>query len=117
MYGLPEDFSCAFFVGRTLEMLCFNANQIYLHFGKQTSVCVEGTYSIAPSGSDPKVFEVPDVNTDLFKLIERAATSASGVPDGTLTLAFDNDLVFRCYDSKDNYECYKITHDNQITIV
>ena len=117
MYGLPEDFSCEFFVGSTLEMLCFNANQIYLHFEKQTRVCVEATYSLAPSGNDPKVFDVPNVNTDLFKLIEHSITSASGTRDGTLTLVFDNDLVFRRYDSEGNFECYNIKHGDEVTYV
>jgi len=117
MHGLPESFSCEFFTGRTLEMLCFNANQVYLHFGNKTYVCVDATYSLSPIGSDPKVFDVPNVNIDLFKLIERTVTDATGAPDGTLTLVFDNGLVFRCYDSESSYECYTIQHGGEVTAV
>jgi hypothetical protein len=117
MHGLPDDFSCAFFVGKTLEMLCFNANQVYLHFGQRTHIAVEGTYSVSCSGQEIRRFRVPAVNLDLFKLIENKVTSASGARDGTLTLTFANGMVFCCYDDEAAFECYTIRHDGQETYV
>jgi hypothetical protein len=40
MYGLPKNFSPARLVGRILEMICFNENQLYLHFDEKLAVMV-----------------------------------------------------------------------------
>lgn len=98
-------------------MLCFNANQVYLHFGQQTHVAVDGTYSVAKAGEDVHRIRVPDVNHDLFKLIESTVTSATAASDGTLSLTFDNGLVFCCYDDEPCCECYTIRHDGHDTYV
>jgi len=45
MYGLPEDFDGTFLQGRELEQVCFSRNQVYLHFGDQVEIMIEGSFS------------------------------------------------------------------------
>lgn len=44
MYKFPEDFDAAVFVGRTLEMVCVNANQVYFHFNDDLMICAESAF-------------------------------------------------------------------------
>ena len=109
MYGSPKDFDGQIFVGRTLEMLCVSANQIYLYFSGQLSICVEASYSLQSKNlAEARIVGVPTVEPDLFKLLERSVIAASAQEGGTLVLEFDNDFVFKCYDPTDLYEAYEI---------
>ena len=118
MYGLPKDFDCAFLVGRTLEMICFAANQIYLHFDQKIMITIEGEYSFQKERVAPlQILVVPAVECNLMTLLEQSVISASGKEDGTLALVFQNGSVFRCYDRTENYESYRIKNGKKITIV
>jgi Family of unknown function (DUF6188) len=118
MYSLPKDFNCDFFIGRTLQMVCVNANQLYLHFDKEVQLAIEAEYSFQKemSGLISKK-NVPEVVLEIFGLIEQVIIAASSQPGGTLVLEFGDGSIFRCYDSSDLYESYKITNGNRITIV
>lgn len=119
MYGLPENFDGSFLIGRTLEMICFNANQIYLHFDGQVTITIEGSFSHqrAQSGSDTQVLSVPVSESDLMQLLEHKITGVSGEKDGTLTLVFDDGQILKCYDQLPNYESYQIRHGEKVIIV
>src|SRR6187200_144915 len=45
MKKIPEDFDANIFVGRTLEMICFNANQIYFHFDHHLFITAETSFT------------------------------------------------------------------------
>lgn len=119
MYGLPENFDASFFVGRTLEMICFNANQIYLHFDDEITITIEGSFSHqhARSSVNPRVVSVPAEQSDLMRLLEHKVVSVSADPDGTLTLDFDDGQIFTCYDQTPSYESYQIKHGDEVIIV
>lgn len=110
MYGLPSDFDAKFLFERTLEQICFNQNQIALHFDDNISIIVESAFS--HDGNQPpsetRVIEVPVSHSDLMQLVGFSVSDASGDKDGTLTLVFDNGHVFRCFDTSPKYESYKI---------
>lgn len=118
MYGLPENFDCSFFSGRIVEMLCVNANQIYLHFDRDVTLTLEGKYSLQKVDiALLKLVEVPYVEPDLFKLIEQAVSRVVARTDGTLSLTFANGFTLNCYDETNLYESYRIRNGDQITIV
>ena len=119
MYGLPENFDGSFLIGRNLEMICFNANQIYLHFDGQVTITIEGTFSHqhAQSESDTAVISVPVSQSDLMQLLEHQISAISGDKDGTLTLVFDDGQILRCYDQFPDYESYQIRHGDKVIIV
>ena len=45
MYGLPANFDASLFVGRTLQLICFSANQIYLHFDTELMLTMKDGFS------------------------------------------------------------------------
>ena len=119
MYGLPLDFDAKFLVGRNLEQICFNQNQIALHFDDDLSIIVESALSheSSQSLSDARVVEVPVSDSDLMQLLGFSVSDASGDKDGTLTLVFDNGHTLKCYDTSHEYESYKIAYRGHSRIV
>ena len=118
MYGLPKGFNAARLVGRTLELLCFSENQVFLHFDEKVSIEVESEMSYdSLSGGGPEVIEVPALESDLMRLLGRSIAMASGDDEGTLTLEFDNGHNLRCFDNSAQYESYKIRFNDEEIIV
>lgn len=118
MYGLPSDFDASFFVGVTLEMICFNANQISLQFDKKVVLTIEGRYLHKKGAADQpaQIVSLPVSKSDLMLLLERSVSLASGAEDGTLTLVFDNRHSLTCFDDA-QYESYRIKIGEQEIIV
>jgi len=52
MYGLPKNFDGSFLIGRSLELLCFSANQVNLHFGLDVSISVTSALCYQPLESE-----------------------------------------------------------------
>jgi Family of unknown function (DUF6188) len=119
MYKLPADFDAQFFVGRNLEQICFNQNQIALHFDDDLSIVIESAFSHEEpqSPSDGQVVEVPVSDSDLMRLLGCSVSEASGDGDGTLILVFENGHVLKCFDTSDQYESYQIEHHGNVIIV
>jgi hypothetical protein len=119
MYGLPKDFDASSFIGRTLEMVCFNLNQIYLHFDDHVMITIEGDliYQTTPEKSSRQKISPPVFSTNLMELLEHKVTNASARLDGTLSLTFDNGCIVTCLDSSPNYESYRISFGDKTIIV
>jgi hypothetical protein len=117
MYGLPENFDASFFVGQTLEMVSFNANQLYLHFSGKITITVESTFSYQSGNTQPATIRVPVKQSNLMQLLEHTVSKASGDRNGTLTLVFDNDDLLQCFDSSKSYESYQIKYGNRTIVV
>ncbi|HEY7533984.1 MAG TPA: DUF6188 family protein, partial [Nitrospiraceae bacterium] len=112
MHGLPADFDGNMLIGRTLEQVCFNLNQIALHFDNDVSIVVESGYSFQDSQSpaSSQVLEVPITQSELMRLLSRSIAQVSGATDGTLTLRFDNGNTLTIYDTSKEYESYQIRY-------
>jgi hypothetical protein len=111
MYTFPPEFDEKLLVGRTLEMICFNANQIYFHFGLRDVICAESNFRFGHHGLACELMDipVPSLESDLMKIIEHNIVSAS-VSDGhILTLHFDDGSVLEFCDILGNYESYSVT--------
>ena len=113
MYGLPKDFDGDFLVGRILEMICFNANQVYLHFDSKTHIQIESSLSYG----DAQRVDVPVRQPTFLDLLECSVVSARGDEEGTLTLSFSNGRVLRIYEETKQYECYTIRYGGTEIIV
>jgi hypothetical protein len=118
VYGLPENFDASFLVGQTLEMVSFNANQLYLHFSGHITITVEGTFSYQNvSFQSAQPIHVPVQESNLMQLLEHTVSQASGDRNGTLSLAFDNGQIFQCFDSSKGYESYQIKIGEKVIVV
>lgn len=106
MYGLPKDFDGSFLVGRTLEMVCFSQNQVYLHFDDDIIITVERALSY----NTAQVVDVPVQDSSLMGLVGSAVSVVQGGTDGTLSLPFDNGQTVKVYDTSKQYESYSISY-------
>jgi len=118
MYKLPSDFDTTFLIGAVLEMICFNANQIYFHFNRNISFVVENNvfYTEARTAVEKKV-DVSCNESNLMQLLEHAIEQAKADSSGTLTTVFDNGAVLKLVDTSEQYESYKIVVGDKVTIV
>ena len=113
MYGLPKDFNGDFFIGQILEMVCFNENQVYLHFGCEITVTIESAFSY----QNDKIVSIPVRESDLMKMLGLSVSKAEGEKDGTLSLTFSNGETLKIYDISKQYESYSITYKGNRIIV
>ncbi len=100
-------------------MVCFNANQLYLHFSNHVTITIEGSFSYQKSQSQaaPPPINVPVKESNLMQLLEHSIAKGTGNGDGTLTLVFDNGHVFKCFDSSKSYESYQIKAGEKVIVV
>lgn len=119
MYGLPMNFSATFLNGRTLEQICFNQNQISLHFDSEVTITIESAFAHQQPESEEevKLLEVPVLQSDLMQLLGRSVSRASGTDDGTLVLVFENGHTLKCFDTSREFESYQIRHGTSVIIV
>ena len=119
MYKLPQNFDATFLIGRKLEMICFNANQVYLHFDGSVTITIESAFSHQHTRSEANmsIIKVPVSESDLMQLLEHAISAASGDTDGTLTVVFDNGHTLKCFDTSPQYESYQIKRGESVIIV
>jgi hypothetical protein len=117
MYGLPKDFNAARLVGRNLELICFNENQVYLHFDGKLTIMVESKLSYQDNPElAPRTIEIPILQSNLMQLLGHSITDASGNNEGTLTMEFDNGHILQCLDQP-HYEAYQIKQGDEELIV
>jgi len=118
MNGLPKNFDGSFLVGCALEMVCFNATQMYLHFSKGVTITVEGTFSYRKTASQAApAIKVPVKESDLMQLLEQSVSKVTGDQSGALTLSFSNGQIFKCFDSSKHYESYQIKIGDKVIVI
>lgn len=121
MYGLPEDFTGSFFVGREVRSIVFSMNMIELIFDGEVSIGLQSAYELR-LGDDDQYVEAHRVETQiessrLMQLAGKKVASVDAQRDGTLTLRFEQGEMFRCFDDAVGYESYSIGHGKDETIV
>jgi hypothetical protein len=117
MNGLPRNFDYAVFVGRSVELICFNETQIYLHFDQDITVTIEGEYAIQKRTMPASIIATPALDPQLASLIASRVKTSWAEGSGTLVLAFENELTLRCFDSFPNYESYQIKICDRVYII
>jgi hypothetical protein len=125
MYGLPENFDGDMFVGHTIELVCFSANQVAIHFGDDLSLVIAGEFSLAAGGAvvsgagDEGVGSESTLTArhELARLVGAKIARARGTRDGTLTIECESGDVLQVFDVSPMYESYTISHRGQVLIV
>ena len=117
MHALPQEFDCGFLVGRRLEQICFNENQISLHFNADASITIEAGYSyqVGDLPVSAPISSVPASHSNLMELLGQTISRVEATSDGTLALVFENGHELRCFDNP-HYESYRI-RDGARTII
>ena len=118
MYGLPKDFDGSPLIGRRLEQICFNENQISLQFDADVVITIGSRYAYqdatpvlgAPTSS------VPALQSNLMQLLGQTIERVEGTSDGTLSMFFANGDRLMCFDDP-HYESYQIREGARVIIV
>ncbi len=119
MYKFPNDFDGREFVSRALEMICLNANQVYLHFGNRISICTETPFLYnkhSPHGDSIPV-SIPPTNVDLIELLEHRVTDVALSEGKNLTLLFDSGQSLSFVEEQEPYESYKLVFGDKVIII
>jgi hypothetical protein len=121
---LPEQFEAQILVGRAVEQICVNANQISLQFGDQLLLVIEGAFCLTTTApatvarySPPLRLEAPTFVPELLSLIEQNVVKGQSAQDGALTLQFEKGDVLQVLVDTPMYESYKIYYRGQELIV
>jgi hypothetical protein len=105
MVGLPGNFDPSFLCGRTLDLVCFTAHQVNLHFSDGCLISVEGNMSL----DDGESLRLPDVLSLAYLLINQEIDGALCPGAGTLSLSFKNRKTLHIHDSNRQFESYVVS--------
>lgn len=125
MYGLPESFDADIFVGRSVEQVCFAANQVAIHFDDDLHVVIQGEFSLKTAQGQVSGAIDDSVSPDtsvmphhcLVCIIGAKVARADGTKEGTLTLSCESGEVLQLVDASPMYEAYTISHRGETWIV
>ena len=117
MYGLPEDIDLTFLIGEELIQYAVGQNEIILNFHPGASITVESELKVtSPLGSfaatSPRLAAV-----HVDGLLGSVIVTATGTPDGTTSLTFDDGTVVEIFDNTEHYESYTITSSGTTIVV
>ncbi len=109
MYKFPDDFDGKEFFGRTLEMICLNSNQVYLHFDGGMKICAEApfTHGTPNASQGSHVVSVPPTNAALVELLDHNVIDVAVANSRSLTLRFDHGHSLTFTDITEQYESYR----------
>jgi hypothetical protein len=112
MFGLPSNFDPSFLCGRTLDLVCFTAHQVNLHFSDDCLISVEGDMSL----DDGENLRLPDVLSLAYLLVNQEIDGALRTDAGTLSLSFKNKKTFHIRDSNRQFESYAVSVKGEIVV-
>lgn len=119
MYDLPQNVSLDFLVGRELELVCFGAYVVTLHFSGGPQIQIEGGFEHG-SAADREIVRgaFPLSESQLMRLITHRVTTIEARPNGTLTLVFSNDDRLTIDGNVGPYESYQVSApDRELLVV
>lgn len=124
MYGLPENETWDFLVGKTMEQLCIGELDVQLRFAGDVSISINvdpgeiaywhtGPHVSAILGQPPKILA-----TTLASLVgHKIVTADSAVDLASLLLTFDNQEKLAIRDTTNGYESFSICSPSKWIIV
>ncbi len=112
MFGLPSNFDPSFLCGRTLDLVCFTAHQVNLHFSDDCLISVEGDMAL----NDGENLRLPDVLSLAYILINQEIDGALSTDAGTLSLSFKNKKTLHVRDSNRQFESYAVSVKGAIVV-
>jgi len=118
MHGLPPNLDLRFFSGRTLIQICVGENDCGLNFDDGLSIIITSAIGhFDPDAGYKKFLYFPDAVGRVGVLLGKRVFSATGSPDGTLTLHFPSKARLEMFDDSKQYESYVITHKGRVIVV
>ena len=115
---LPENFDLKSLKGERLIMICFNANQISLHFDSSTKITFEGDYIVEENNKQMEysVFPLKSDNGLLVLIETEIEDSYTDSLRKNLRIKFSNKIILTLMGA-DQYESYSIKKGDMEIIV
>ena len=89
-----------------------------LHFdGRRVFLSVESEYEVEVDGVMQRFAHATDGYVKIVSLLGRTVTSASGTPDGTLTVDWTGPACLKVHDSEAHYESYQVSNGDLYIVV
>jgi hypothetical protein len=119
MYDLPKGTHFDFLKDREVELACFSAYSMTLHFGDRIQIQIEGPFRHVVHGDEisAKASSFPIAETKLMRLLTERVTKVVTKRDGTLTLGFSNGDALVIDGNVGPYEAYSIQHPGGVVVV
>ena|SRR6266480_5741145 len=118
MYGLPKDLDLSFLHGKELLQVCIGMHQVILNLEDQVTISVESEYAHrAKNGEAIRYKDCRLSASMLCSLLGFSIITASGKPDGTLTLRFSNEELLEIFDDSKEFESYQIKQGPRLIVV
>jgi hypothetical protein len=115
--GVPVRSGPGFRLPGTLEILCFARYALYLHFGDEIVVTVEGDFAHTGAGEAPHRHSFALQNSRLMRLPGQRVEDLDVLADGTLRFDFSNGDRLSVGGRNGPYQAYHIRHaGGEITV-
>jgi hypothetical protein len=118
MKDYQVDADLSFFVGKSLEQICFGSYQVQLNFSETVSLNVESRLVLTTAQDD--VLELQQPYSDaggLLALLGTEVLSAWADANGDLSLEFSNKSTLKVLNENAAYESYQIMNGSSSIIV
>jgi hypothetical protein len=116
MYGFPDQKILEALIGKTLTLVCCNANQISLHFDLKVSISIENNFQIKTENELIQI-NIPVDNLAIFKLLEIEVVNFSvNERNSIFEIFFQNGWKVTLFDDE-HYESHMIMIDKKEYIV
>jgi hypothetical protein len=117
MYKLPVNFDAKPLIGRTLELICFSKNQLYLHFDQDVRITICLTFSHEKTNEKMQTSEFPLTTSDLMQLLESVVSNVAWDENSNISLFFLNGHALHILNPNEMYESYQIKIGDRNIIV
>lgn len=106
-----DKLNLSFVENKQLELICFAAYSVYLHFDGKVLITVEGPFrhDLPGDARGAPNTEFPLSSSDLVSLVTHSIEEISRDPDGTLRLKFSNGHTLTIGGASGPYQGYEIT--------
>ena len=118
MNSLPDNEKLKFLRDKNLELVCFAAYQVNLHFETDVAITIFGSFThvFQEKVNLVKNVDFPLQNSGLMRLVGQRTKNVQIQLDGTLTLTFSNNEQLIIQGENDAYEAYHIKHGDHVIV-
>lgn len=118
MYGLPENESFRFFVGRRLDSVRFGRYQVTFQFDGSVSLSVEGGLGIrVPEADEIVVDDARDAAAVLLAALDTSVVDVQVHDSRSFSMLFEHGLSLRLIDDQEQFESFNMSHDGKLIVV
>ena len=105
-------------IGNTIDMICLNSTQVYIHFGKNTYVAMEGQYDLLNNTNNTcEEYRAPYLPMDAHKLIDKKVICSKILRDKSLSIVVEGGITIIIRNNDTNYESYQLYINGRVIFV